>query len=234
VATPMDDKPRAVLFDLDGTLLDTAPDLVASLDELRAETGHAAVLPDRLTHAMASGSPALIQNSYGLRQDDPAFETLQDRFLAIYRRRLAEATRPYPGITALLDDLDMAGLGWGVVTNKPRWLTQPLLEGLNLAERAGCIIAGDDMPRAKPDPAGIRLACQQLGVTPADTVMVGDHDRDIEAGHRAGTRTLVALFGYISAANRVTRWGADGLIGSADQIRHWLAPMAGNSLNASA
>jgi phosphoglycolate phosphatase len=126
-------------------------------------------------------------------------------------------------MAALLDELDSHGIPWGVVTNKPRWLTQPLLEALELHGRAGCVIAGDDMPRSKPHPAGIRLACQRLGIPPAETVMVGDHARDIEAGHRAGTLTLVALFGYITAGDRVTHWGADGLISEVGGIRPWLA-----------
>ncbi len=225
---------RGVLFDLDGTLLDTAPDLVACLDELRAETGHAPVVAGRLMQAMASGSPALIQHSYGLRRDHPEFEALQERFLTKYRRRLAQATRPYPGMPALLDQLETQGIRWGVVTNKPRWLTQPLLEALDLYQRADCVIAGDDVPQSKPHPAGIRLACERAGIQPAEAVMIGDHARDIEAGHRAGTLTLVALFGYITAADRVARWGADGLINEAAGIPQWLASVTGHECRESA
>lgn len=225
---------RGVLFDLDGTLLDTAPDLVDSLNELRASLGRDALVAGQLAPVLASGSPALIRHGFGLRPGSDDFEALQERFLAIYQRRLAERTRPYDGIPELLATLERHELPWGVVTNKPRWLTQPLLEALGLYTRAACVIAGDDMPRSKPDPAGIELACQRLGVTPAQSVMVGDHARDVEAGHRAGTLTLVALFGYIAAGDRVAHWGADGLIARPDGIRRWLVDAARPELDATA
>lgn len=225
---------RGVLLDLDGTLLDTAPDLVDSLNALRDETGLDPIDGRRLAPVVASGSPALIQQAFGPRLSVERFSALQERFLAIYRARLAQRTRPYPGVPELLEELEATGRCWGVVTNKPRWLTQPLLAALGLDARAGCVIAGDDTDRPKPHPGGIQLACQQLGLAAHECVMVGDHARDIEAGRRAGTLTLVALFGYLSAADRVAHWGADGLIDEPGAIRRWLAPADDRQLNATA
>jgi phosphoglycolate phosphatase len=225
---------RGVLLDLDGTLLDTAPDLVDSLNKLRAEQGLSAIDGRRLAPVVASGSPALIQQAFGPRLSAQRYTALQERFLAIYRGRLAYRTRPYPGMLELLAELEATGRAWGVVTNKPRWLTQPLLAAMGLDERAGCVIAGDDTDRPKPHPGGIRLACRQLGLAPHDCVMVGDHARDIEAGLRAGSLTLVALFGYLSAGDRVAHWGADGLIDQPGAIQRWLAPASPGQLNATA
>jgi phosphoglycolate phosphatase len=124
----------------------------------------------------------------------------------------------------LLDVLDTHSVPWGIVTNKPGWLTRPLVEALDLTTRAACLVTGDCLPRRKPDPSPVLRACHDLGLPPSDCVLVGDAQRDVEAGQRAGTLTLVALFGYINAEDRVASWGADGLIGHPRDILNWLVP----------
>lgn len=213
---------RAVLLDLDGTLLDTAPDLIGSLNALRVENGLAPLPAGHLQPMVSHGSGPMIQRGFDLAPTDPDFETLRLRFLDLYRARVSHATRAFPGMDELLETLDEAGVPWGVVTNKPGWLTEPLLDDLGYAARAACIVAGDTLPCRKPDPAPILYACQQLELPPEQCVLIGDAQRDVEAGRRAGALTLVALFGYIGAEDRVGGWGADGLIGHPMEALRWL------------
>ncbi|TCO83504.1 phosphoglycolate phosphatase [Plasticicumulans lactativorans] len=214
---------RCVLFDLDGTLLDTAPDLAGALNALRAEEGLAPLPYARLRPLASHGAARLLAAGFDLGPQHAAFERLRTRFLALYRAMLAEATVPFPGIGELLDALDARGLAWGVVTNKPGWLTTPLLAALGLAERAACVVAGDTLAVAKPDPAPLLHACALAGVPATACVYVGDAARDIEAGRRAGMRTLVARFGYIGADDRPEDWQADGGIDHPLELLDWLA-----------
>lgn len=215
---------RGVLLDLDGTLLDTAPDLIGSLNALRIENGHETLPAGHLQCVVSHGSAAMIQRGFDMAPHAPGFESLRLRFLELYRARVSRATRPYDGMDALLDTLDYASIPWGIVTNKPGWLAEPLLNDLGYAKRAACIIAGDTLPCRKPDPAPVLLACEQLQLTPQECVLVGDAERDVQAGYRAGTLTLVALFGFIGAEDHVARWGADGLISHPLETLQWLAP----------
>jgi len=215
---------RAVLFDLDGTLLDTAPDLIGSLNALRAEQRLEPLLPGHLRPVVSHGSGPMVQRGLDLAPTHPDFERLRQRFLSIYRQRVSHATRPFDGIDPLLEALEERGIPWGIVTNKPGWLTEPLLADLGYAERAACVVCGDTLPRRKPDPAPLLLACERMGVPPSDCVFVGDAQRDIEAGRRAGMLTLVALFGYIGAEDHVRTWGADGLVSEPMEVLRWLAP----------
>jgi len=215
---------RAVLLDLDGTLLDTAPDLIGSLNDLRREQDLPPLAAGELASVVSHGSGPLIRRGFSLETTDERFETLRQRFLAIYRDRVSRDTRPFPGMLDLLAGLEERGIPWGIVTNKPGWLTRPLIEALGLTDRAACLVTGDDLTRRKPDPFPIEEACRQLGLTPADCVIVGDARRDVEAGVRAGTLTLVALFGYINAEDRVSCWGADALIGHPLDVMRWLQP----------
>ena len=217
-------KARAVLLDLDGTMLDTAPDLIGALNTLREEEGRPALADGLLRPVVSHGSGAMVQRGFDLHPAHPDFNRLRDRFLALYRARVSHSTRAYPGMDALLDELEARGLPWGVVTNKPGWLTEPLLTDLGYFRRAACVISGDTLPCRKPDPRPILLACEQLGIAPRHTVFVGDAERDVDAGRRAGTLTLVALFGYIGAEDRVNTWGAHGLIGHPLEALRWVAP----------
>lgn len=205
-------------------MIDTAPDLIASLNTLRSEQGLPDMAEGHLQSVVSHGSGAMVQRGFDLAATDPAFEPLRQRFLSLYRERVSQASRAYEGMDELLETLEGLGLPWGVVTNKPGWLAEPLLDDLGYGHRAACLVAGDTLPCRKPDPRPVLLACEELGMAPADCVMVGDAQRDVEAGRLAGTLTLVALFGYIGAEDRVTAWGADGLIGHPLEVLRWLDP----------
>ena len=211
------------MLDLDGTLLDTAPDLIGSLNELRREQGLAALAPAPLRPVVAQGGAAMIHHGFGLDRGDPGFDSLLRRYLDIYRGRLSYETRPFPGIVEMLAEIEARHLRWGVVTNKPSWLTRPLLEQLGFMQRAACIISGDCRVLHKPNPHLVFEACRQLALAPSECVMVGDAQRDIEAAKRADAPALAALFGYLEPNAQVADWGADGVIEHPMEILTWLA-----------
>lgn len=213
---------ETVLFDLDGTLLDTAPDLIAAANTLLKENDRPAMPSGLFAPVVSHGSAAMIARSFDLHPHDPAMEPLRQRFLQLYRDRVSTLTRPFAGIPEVLERIEAAGMRWGVVTNKPGWLTEPLLNDLDLTRRAACIVSGDTVPRRKPDPRPISYACESLDIAPQRAIVVGDALRDVSAGRLAGTSTLVALFGYICAEDEPTRWGADGLIGHPGELLRWL------------
>jgi len=200
---------ESVLFDLDGTLLDTAPDMGGSLNDLRAEHGIGALPYDTIRPQVSHGAAALLRLGFGVVPSDHHFEALRKRFLDIYRGRLSRETRPFPGMGELLDRLEEESIPWGVVTNKPGWLTEPLLDELGLLQRARVVISGDATPNLKPHPEPLFLASRAIGVSAEQCLYVGDAERDIQAGNRAGMHTAAALFGYIDVDEDVAAWGAD-------------------------
>lgn len=211
-----------VLFDLDGTLADTAPDLGYALERLLAEYGHPPVPFAAVRQTASHGSVALIRLGFGIGPDDAGFGELRERFLALYADHIARDTRLFDGMDALLERLERDGLKWGVVTNKPGFLTEPLLRQLGLAQRAATIVSGDTLPQRKPDPAPMLLACRETGCEPAACLYVGDAERDVRAGRNAGMATLVANYGYIGADDDPRQWGADGYIEHPADILQWL------------
>ncbi|EAR23379.1 phosphoglycolate phosphatase [Nitrococcus mobilis Nb-231] len=224
---------KAVLLDLDGTLLDTAPDLIGSLNDLRREHGLTTLAPEPLRPIVAQGGAAMIRHGFALSRDEPGFASLLQRYLDIYRARLSCQTRPFPGIDELLAEIEARNLRWGIVTNKPSWLTRPLLKQLGYLRRAACVVTGDCRALHKPNPHPIFTACRQLALTPPECVMVGDAPQDIAAARRAGTPALAALFGYLEPNAQVADWGADGLIEHPLEILSWLAPALGPSSQSS-
>jgi phosphoglycolate phosphatase len=220
---------RTVLFDLDGTLLDTAPDLAGALNTVLIERGRAPLPFESIRPVVSHGGVALIELGFRLARSDPAFEPLRRRLLEVYRANLSGRTRPFAGMEAVLDALEARGLNWGVVTNKPAWLTEPLLRDLELFERAACVVSGDTLPQRKPHPAPMLLACRQAGSEPAQCVYVGDAQRDVEAGRNAGMHTLVALFGYLQAHDTPDTWQASGTIDSPAGVLDWLDRVATSS-----
>lgn len=203
--------PFAVLFDLDGTLLDTAPDMVAALNLLRQEHGL-----DPLPHAMArnevsNGSAGLLRLGFPGAPVNQ-LQSLQQRFLDIYATRLSESTVLFPGMADVLHAIEFQQLRWGVVTNKPGWLTEPLLAALDLHQRSACIVSGDTLPERKPHPAPLLHALAALGIPAGRSVYVGDAPRDLEAGRAAGMRTILASYGYLEPGQDLTAWGADHII----------------------
>jgi phosphoglycolate phosphatase len=219
---PADKRIRTVLFDLDGTLLDTAPDLAFALNETLRKFGKRALPYETIRPVVSHGGIALIKLGFGLNPDDLGYQPRREYLLETYRQNIARETRLFPGMSELLDTLEQQGLNWGVVTNKPAWLTDPLLKELGLFDRAAAIISGDTLTERKPHPAPMLLACERAGSQAHECMYVGDAKRDIEAGINAGMPTLVALFGYIGEEDDPHGWGADALVETPGQILAWL------------
>lgn len=213
--------PRAVLFDLDGTLLDTAPDLALALNELRREHQLPALDFATLRPLVSHGAARVVKLGFP-QATEAEFEKLRERFLQLYRASLAIHTRLFEGFEEILAEMDARDVKWGVVTNKPAFLTDPLLEQLKLSARCACIVSGDTLAQRKPHPAQLLHAATLMGLEPVNCLYVGDAERDIQAGRAAGMRTVVARFGYLSAEDRPEQWLPDGFIDEPGQLRHWL------------
>jgi len=203
-------KAAAWLFDLDGTLVDTAPDLGNAANLVRQECGLGPLPLIDYRPAASSGARGLLKVALGMTPDHAEFPQRRDSFLAHYRAGLSRDSRPFPGILELLLAIELQGSRWGVVTNKPGWLTQPLMTELHLASRAACIISGDSTPNPKPAPDPLLMACDQLGVKPKDCVYVGDDLRDIDAAKAAKMRSVSAGWGY-TGSTPIDQWNADYL-----------------------
>jgi phosphoglycolate phosphatase len=211
----------AVLFDLDGTLLDTAPDLAAALNALRVEEGDATLPVSAIRSHVSHGGAALVRLGFPQARDSE-FERLRTRLLAIYRQNVARETQLFAGLGAVLEQLEAAHKPWGVVTNKPGWLTEPLLAALGLAPRAGCVVSGDTMPERKPHPLPLLHAARLIGREPGRCLYVGDAERDVLAARAAGMRMLIARYGYLGPADRPEEWQADGIIDRPEEILTWM------------
>lgn len=207
-----------VLLDLDGTLVDTAPDMARALNAVLVETGRPPLPFEAIRPHVSHGSTGLLDLAYGPGQPTDERERLRTRFLEVYYGALATDSRPFPGMEALLAELEDAGIHWGVVTNKPGWLAEPLLRTLGLDARSACLVAGDTLSRRKPDPAPLLFACERIGTAPERAAYVGDAERDVAAGRAAGVTTLVALFGYLGPDDEPGTWGADGLLAAPADI----------------
>lgn len=209
---------KAVLFDLDGTLFDTAPDFIVVLNQLR-EQEQLPPLPDATIRSVVSnGARALVTLGFGKDESDPAFEGLRQRLLDLYLAHLAEKTVPFPGIESLLDRLAAEDIAWGIVTNKPEAYTVPLMQAFTRLPAPGAVICPDHVSKRKPDPEAVLLACSQIGCEPLEAVYVGDHERDIAAGRNAGMPTIACRYGYIDEGDDPANWGADHLVDSAEEI----------------
>lgn len=212
----------AVLFDLDGTLLDTAPDLAHATNQLRAEHGLPALPFAAIRPWVSHGGTALTRLALGIPPGSSQFEAARERLLALYFADLALHTRPFPGMAEVLEALEAAGLPWGVVTNKPAWLTDPLLRAIKLTHRAACVISGDTTPERKPHPAPMLRAAAEVGVAPAQCLYLGDAERDIEAAHAAGMPGLIAAWGYIADTDQPEAWRAEGSLQHPGELLDWL------------
>jgi N-acetyl-D-muramate 6-phosphate phosphatase len=212
---------RTVLFDLDGTLADTAPDLYAAQALLSKEQGLEPLPFEAVRNHVSHGSSALVRLAFP-DAEDARFEELRARFLEIYAQNLFLDTVLFPGMESLLAWLESRGLNWGVVTNKPAFLTDPLMRSLGLDRRAACVVSGDSIEERKPHPAPMWHACELAGSRPAECLYVGDAERDIQAGRAAGMATLIALYGYIDESQHPEQWGADGMIREPREILDWM------------
>jgi 2-phosphoglycolate phosphatase len=212
---------KAVLFDLDGTLLDTAQDFHESLNDLRAEENLAPLSFETVRAQVSHGGHALVRLGFGTLDPD-AHEALRMRLLNIYRQRLARHTRLFEGGDEMLDALENRGLSWGIVTNKPGWLTDPLLIEVKLAARARAVVSGDTLPERKPHPMPLLHAAKTLGVDPRECVFVGDAERDAQAAQSAGMYSVIAGFGYIGDGDRADEWFQHGWLDTPLDLLAWL------------
>jgi len=212
----------AVLFDLDGTLVDSAPDLAGAANALRALHGQPP-LPLRAYRPLAgSGARGMLAAGFGVTPADAAYSALREAFLELYRARLLQATTVFNAVPAMLAQIEGCGLPWGVVTNKALDLAEPLLAGLTLRERAAVVVGGNSTPHLKPHPAPLLHAATALGVDPADCVYVGDDARDMQAGRAAGMTVLAAAWGYLGLDAQPAQWGAHAVLESPADLLNWL------------
>lgn len=211
-------KAEAILFDLDGTLVDTAPDLAAATNRLRAEEGHEALPLARLRPFASSGGRGMLQAAFGLSPADRDYSPMLERLLAHYADNLHVESQLFDGMAALLDALDHIGMPWGIVTNKKEQFTTPLVASLGLLERARCVVSGDSAPRPKPAPDPLLLACEIGRLETRHCVYVGDDLRDIVAGRAAGMRTIAAAYGYLGLEAPIEQWQADLIIHSPAEL----------------
>ena len=207
-----------VLFDLDGTLVDTAPDLGHALNLQLQKYGKPMLSGDAIRPFASQGSKGLLGLGFGLTPEHADFIQMRDEYLDIYESVLTRSPTLFDGMQAALDGIVTSGFKWGIVTNKPSRFTVPLVKSLGLTHRAACIVSGDDAPQPKPDPATLLLACRQAQVKPEDCLYIGDAERDIQAGQAAGMKTVVAMYGYIDVSDKPLTWGADFLIHSPSEI----------------
>jgi len=212
---------RAVLFDLDGTLLDTARDMACALNALRAAEGLEELAFESIRPLVSHGAPRLIRFGFGEPEAD-RYESLRTRFLEIYSGAIAVHTRLFDGFDRVLDAVERAGMRWGIVTNKPGWLTMPLLAQTGLAARCGCVVAGDTLAERKPHPMPLLHAAGLLGFAPAECVYVGDAERDVQAARNAGMIPLVAGFGYLGDGDDPAGWQAEAIFARPEELIDWL------------
>lgn len=209
---------KALLFDLDGTLLDTAPDFISALNK-QLELHGRAPLPDHaIRTSVTNGSVGLIQDGFGMAPDHPQFEILREEFLELYFANLADKTALFAGLQLVLNDCAARNIPWGVVTNKPWRYTESAMVQLGLMDAAATVICPDHVKHAKPDPESILLACAEIATAPQDCLYVGDHVRDIDAGRAAGTRNIAAAWGYIETSENIHNWQADWIVDQSEQL----------------
>jgi phosphoglycolate phosphatase len=217
------DATRAVLFDLDGTLIDSAPDLGAAADQMRTDRGLASLPMERYRPMAGSGARGMLGVAFGITPDAPEFAPLREEFFLNYEARMMR-TRVFEGVAELVAALCARGLQWGVVTNKSVRFTGPLTRAMPLFGTARAIVSGDTTPYAKPHPEPLFEAARQLGVPPERCIYVGDDERDMAAGRAAGMRTVAAAYGYMGAEADVTLWEADAAIASPMELLQLLEP----------
>jgi 2-phosphoglycolate phosphatase len=203
---------KAVLFDLDGTFADTAPDLAAALNHTRAMRDLPPLPLAALRPQASHGSRGLLKTGFGIDPDHPDYDALRDIFLAYYEQNICVDSQLFADTAMLIDRLEQHGIKWGIVTNKPHRYTVPLMQALGYAERAACLVSGDSYAHAKPHPEPLLKACQLIGVAAAECLYIGDDLRDMQAANAAGMRGIIANYGYVSHDASPENWNAHGSI----------------------
>ncbi|VWX55647.1 N-acetylmuramic acid 6-phosphate phosphatase [Burkholderiales bacterium 8X] len=204
----------AVLFDLDGTLIDSAPDLAGAADQMRVKRGLSSLPFESYRHMAGSGARGMLGIAFGITPESGEFEAMREEFFQGYEQRMLNNTHVFDGVAELMRAIAAQGLQWGVVTNKSRRFTEPLTGAIPLFATAGAIVSGDSTPFSKPHPAPLLEASRQLGIEPSACMYVGDDERDMRAGRAAGMRTVAAAYGYMGLQADATLWEADSIIGS--------------------
>ena len=203
---------RAVLFDMDGTLLDTAPDFIAISQAMRADRGLPPINTQYIRDEISGGARAMVAATFSMDPESPGFEELRQEFLDRYLKGCAIHSHLFDGMAEVLEKIEQANLIWGVVTNKPVRFAEPIMQQLGLAQRSKVLICPDHVSRSKPDPEPLLLACKLLDLDPASVLFIGDDLRDIESGRDAGTKTCAVTYGYIHPDDNPKHWGADAVI----------------------
>lgn len=201
-----------ILFDLDGTLVDTAPDLGYALNLQRQRHGLEPLPLNEIRPYASHGSKGLLSVGFNLSPEDACFADMRQEYLDLYDQVFTRSPVLFDGMAAVLDEIEGRNLSWGIVTNKPRRFSEPMIRALQLQERARCLVCGDDAARAKPYPDTLLIACRMTSSDVVDCLYVGDAERDVQAGKAAGMKTVVALFGYIDEMDQPQEWGADAMI----------------------
>ncbi len=212
----------AILFDFDGTIADTAPDLGHALNRQRINRGLPSLPISIIRTQVSAGSRGLLYLGFNLVPTHPEYELMREEFLQFYAERLCHDTCLFPGIADILDHLDSSNIPWGIVTNKPSRFTKPIVQSLGLINRAACIISGDDTPHTKPHPEPLLHACNQINAKPANCIYLGDDIRDVKASLAAGIKPIVARYGYLGNDGPPESWGADHLIDHPKELTHYL------------
>ena len=212
----------AIFFDLDGTLVDTAPDLAYALNTVLQEQGKYPLQYEAIRAVASHGSAGLLQLGFGIAPTDPTYSQLQKRLIEIYQDNITSRSSLFKGMENILDALDDAGKKWGVITNKPGFLTEPLLTGLRLINRAACVVSGDTTANSKPHPEPMLHACKLTQTDPTRCLYVGDAERDIKAGRNANMHTIVACYGYLGDMDTPESWQADAMIHHPSELTQWI------------
>jgi phosphoglycolate phosphatase len=218
---------KAVLFDLDGTLLDTAPEFYALAKHMLEQRDIAPLAYAEFRETVSDGARGMVKKAFRIEEDDAQFESLRQEFLALYAEKLATRTELFAGMGDVLDFVESHGMVWGVVTNKPNAFAEPLLRALGLLERCAVLVCPDHVSERKPHPEALYLACDKIGCGIDEAIYVGDHRRDIESARNAGMASIACLFGYVHASDPCENWNADFIIHDAMEI----IPIVQNRLN---
>ncbi|WP_225315076.1 HAD-IA family hydrolase [Marinobacter confluentis] len=214
----MNHKPSAVLFDLDGTLIDTAPDFIRCLNQLRQTRSLDPLPPEFIRQSVSDGARAMVRIGFGIEQHQPGYAELRAEFLDLYEIGVAVETTLFDGMDEILLSLEARQIPWGIVTNKPVRFAAPLIQALGLGKRCSTLICPDHVANTKPDPEALFLACNETQATPETAIYVGDHKRDIDAGRNAGMKTIAVRYGYIEQPETVDSWQADHIADTVNDL----------------